>query len=72
MAMTEDSLGMDIGHGAEKAKRKRKAPAKKKMTGSEEMDAPSLMKAMAKLHKGSKKATKKKTVKKHHKKKASD
>jgi len=73
MAFTSSDLG-DIGHsGMDMPKKKRKS-AKKKVTGGEEMDAPSLMKAMAKAHRGKKKVVKnkatKKKAKRHHKKKA--
>ncbi len=73
MAITSSDLGMELGHGGmDMPKRKRKHSMKKK--GSEEMDAPSLMKEMAKLHKGkakkktAKKSAKKKTAHKRHKK----
>ena len=57
----------DMGHGMPKRK---KAHGMKK--GSEQMDAPSLMKAMAAAKKGKAKGKKKvtKKAKKHHKKKA--
>ena len=68
MAFTESSLGDELGHGGLP---KRKRGFKKKMTGGDEMDAPSLMKEMAKMKKSKSKAkAKKKTTRRHHKKKA--